>query len=101
MLSSIPVVGSTIPVLWLFRVKEVLKLNENVAGRAGLAVETPPVKENLANGNFTAATFGAWLVVADETAAVEIANAAAAAPARMAMARADVPGFLTDPPGYL
>jgi hypothetical protein len=52
----------------------------------------------LANENLATGPGGAWLVVADETAAVEMANAATLAPARMAMARADDPGFFTGPP---
>jgi len=78
--------------------KEVWNVNENAAGLVGLPVDTPPVNENAVKGWLTVtAGMGTW-VVADDTAAADTAKAATAAPPRIAIARVDVPRFLTSPP---
>src|SRR5262252_767946 len=80
------------------RVNDALKVSVNVDGRDGADVDTPPVKENFANGNFAAAGIFGVVVLAEETAAVEATKAATPAPARMIAARADGPSLLIDPP---
>src|SRR5271169_4657860 len=95
MLSSVLVALFTMPGLFGASVNAMLKVSENVDGRAGRDVVTPPVNKNAANGYLNVALGTLALVVADETAAVEIAKAATPAPARMAMARAGAPKFFT------
>src|SRR5260370_31858070 len=73
-----------------------VKLSENVDGRDGRDVVTLPRTENFAKGYLNVAFGTLTLVVAADTATVDIAKAAKPAPARMAMARAGVPRVFTD-----
>src|SRR5712691_3126839 len=97
-LSSVPVVWFTIPGLLAASLNEVVNVSENVDGRDGADVETPPANENEAKGCLTATPGRLRFVVAEDTAAVETTKATAPAPARMAMARIDDPRLLTGPP---
>ena len=87
----------TMPGLLGFSVNDVANVRPNVDF---LPVETPPAKENLVNGYLAAVLTAGCLAVADETAAVEMANAAADAAPNMAIARMDVLGCFIGPPAH-
>jgi hypothetical protein len=82
------------PGLLAARVNELVKLKEKVEGREALVVDTPPVNPNVVKWYFTEIAGAPPFVVADDTAAVDTANAATVAPTRMAMARYVDPSFL-------
>src|SRR5260370_31413500 len=86
MFSSVPL--DTTPGLPFASVKAVLKVSEDVDGRAGRGVVTPPARENVAKGYLNVAPGTLALVVADDTAAADIPKAAMPPPARMATATA-------------